>query len=326
MSPALCAVVPGPYVTIQDAGRQGWRRFGISNSGAMDLPALIAANTLVGNPVGTPALEFAHVGGTWEILAESCRTAVTGGNFLISVDGVALAPWRSHTLRRGQQLVINGTRDAVWGYLAVAGGFDLKRQLGSCATHVRFGIGGLAGGRLAQGDLLPLLAERAPEGRDHRTAPHYRSNGPIRVVLGPQDDYFTPDTIQAFLAARYRVSHRSDRMGTWLDGPSISHASGYNVVSDGVMPGCIQVPGAGWPVVLMMDCQTIGGYPKLATIITADLARFAQIRPGTTVGFEVIGIAHAQELYHDYRRDLDLIGEAAIRIREQGERPFWLRE
>ena len=168
MKGALHAISPGPFVTIQDAGRRGWRRFGISGAGAMDVPALSIANTLVGNPPGTAALEFAHVGGTWQVATDSCRIAVTGGDFVVSVDGARLACWRSHTLRRGQRIAIGGAPDAVWGYLAVANGFALSPQLGSCATHQRSGLGGIGGGRLAEGDTLPLRSARAPYGRERR--------------------------------------------------------------------------------------------------------------------------------------------------------------
>ena len=147
MTVALRATAPGPYVTMQDAGRRGWRRFGISGCGAMDLPALATANALVGNPLDVAALEFAHVGGTWEVLAESVRIAVTGGSFAVAADGAPLIPWQSHTLRRGQLLSIRGATDAVWGYLAVAQGFDVAPQLGSRSTHLRSGVGG---GRIAE--------------------------------------------------------------------------------------------------------------------------------------------------------------------------------
>ncbi|HTB48076.1 MAG TPA: biotin-dependent carboxyltransferase family protein [Acetobacteraceae bacterium] len=344
MSAALRAVLPGPYVTIQDAGRRGWRRFGVSVSGAMDWPALALANTLVGNPPDTAALEFAHFGGTWEIAAESCRIAVTGGDFALSADGVALAPWRSHTLRQRQLLTLKGSPDAVWGYLAVAGGFDVTRQLGSCATHLRSGLGGFAGCRVAEGDVLPLRAAQAPDGPERRMAAPDREGrpgrearpgpepgpgreaSPVRVVLGPQDDFFTPDTIASFLATPWRVSHRGDRMGTWLEGPPIAHANGYNLLSDGLVPGCIQVPGSGQPVVLLMDCQTIGGFPKLATIITADLPRFTQCRPGSLVRFAAVDVEAAQAVYRDYRAVVDELQQTVEEIAAPPARPFWLRQ
>jgi 5-oxoprolinase (ATP-hydrolysing) subunit C len=325
MSAALRATAPGPYVTIQDAGRRGWRRFGVSISGAMDQPALAAANALVGNPADTAALEFAHVGGTWEIAAESCRIAVTGGGFAVSADGVALAPWQSHTLRRGQLLSIGGAPDAAWGYLAVAQGFDVAPQLGSCATHLRSGLGGLGGHLLAEGDVLSLHAAQAPAGPERRLAAPRRDAGPMRVVLGPQDDFFTPETIDAFLTTSWRLSHRGDRMGTWLEGPQIAHANGYNVLSDGLVPGCIQVPGTGQPVVLLMDCQTIGGFPKLATIITADLPRFVQCRPGSLVSFAVVDVDAAQTLYRAYRTAVADIAQTVQKVAEPPAPPFWLR-
>ena len=325
MSPALKAVAPGPYVTIQDTGRAGWRRFGVSGCGAMDLPSLTAANALVGNTADAAALEFAHVGGAWEVLADSMRIAVAGGDFAIELDGVPLQSWRSHTLRRGQVFLIKGAPDAVWGYLAVAQGFDVAPQLGSRATHLRSRLGGLDGARIAEGDVLPLCASHAPPSNDRQLQPHAYGPEPIRVVLGPQDDYFPPDAIATFLAATYRVSHRSDRMGTWLDGPAIAHAGDYNVVSDGLVPGCVQIPGAGTPVVLMMDCQTIGGYPKLATIITADLPRFAQRRAGSAVCFALVEIDMAQLLYREYRAGLAAIGQSVQEVPGRTSLPFWLR-
>ncbi len=168
-------------------------------------------------------------------------------------------------------LHIKGASDAVWGYLAVAHGFDLTPQLGSCATHLRSGLGT---GRFVEGDTLPLRAASVPVARERQLVPHARATDPIRVVLGPQDDYFLPQELAAFFASTYRMTHRSDRMGAWLDGPVVEHSGGFNVVSDGLVPGCIQIPGSGMPVVLLMDCQTIGGYPKVATIVSADLPRF----------------------------------------------------
>ena len=324
MRGALYAIAPGPLVTIQDAGRRGWRRFGVSGAGPMDAPALAAANSLVGNPPGTAAVEFAHVGGSWQIATESCRVAVTGGDFAVSADGARLACWQSHILRRGQRIDIGGAPDAVWGYLAVANGFALSPQLGSCATHQRSGLGGIGGRRLAEGDMLPLRSPRVTYRRERRVDAIHREPGPIRVVLGPQDDFFARDAVAGFLSASYRVTHRGDRMGVWLDGPAIRHAAGYNVLSDGVVPGCIQVPGVGQPLVLLMDCQTIGGYPKLATIITADLSRFAQMKAGTTVTFLAIDVDEAQRLYGEYRAWLDDVAQKMVETAALPTRPFWL--
>jgi allophanate hydrolase len=170
MSPVLLAVAPGPYITLQDAGRRGWRRFGVSGAGAMDLISHHFANALVGNPSSTVALEFAHVGGVWEVVAESCRIAVTGGNFLVKADGIVLPCWQSCLLRCGQRFAIEGASDAVWGYLAVAGGFSVAPRLGSCATHLRSGLGGIDGRRVNAGDALPLNTMRAPAKPEYRIA------------------------------------------------------------------------------------------------------------------------------------------------------------
>ena len=323
MTGFLRAIAPAaPFATIQDAGRHGWKRFGVSGSGAMDLPALFVANTLVGNRPDTATLEFAHVGGAWDVEADSCRIAVTGGAFSVAVNGTALGCYESHTVTRGQRIEIGGARDAVWGYLAVAHGFDMPAQLGSRATHLRSGLGGFNGRRLAEGDELPLRAERAPEGRERRAPLPRCAPKPFRIVLGPQDDFFTPEAIENFLSSDFRVTHQGDRMGYWLAGPPLAHAKGYNLISDGLVPGCVQVPGVGQPLVLLMDCQTIGGYPKIATIITADLARFVQCRPGSMVAFESVDIQKAQRLYREFRSSLDTIGMVVQEIVEPPRQAF----
>jgi biotin-dependent carboxylase-like uncharacterized protein len=203
---------------------------------------------------------------------------------------------QSATVRQGEVVQSGGSADAVWGYLAIAGGIALPGQLGSLSTHVRSGLGGLRGRAIRPGDVLPLAAGQAPAGQENALAAAEPSPGPLRVVLGPQDDYFTAEAIEAFLGCEFTVSLRFDRLGYRLAGPVLNHAKGFNIVSDGVVPGCVQVPGDGQPIVLMRDCQPPGGYPKIATVITADLGRLAQSRPGTAVRFRQVGIAEAQLL------------------------------
>jgi biotin-dependent carboxylase-like uncharacterized protein len=321
MTQALVAVSPGPYVTIQDTGRRGWRRFGIATAGAMDIASLIFANSLVGNPADSAGLEFAHVGGEWEVAATSCRIAVTGGDFTLSVDGQKLPNWQSHSLRRGQRFIIGGAPDAVWGYIGIAGSFDIPPRFGSLATHLRSRLGGLEGGLIKPGDSLPLAAAVAPAALERRVFPRGRPIWPFRIVLGPQQDYFDPASIETFLRTTYKVTHRADRMGTWLDGPRIPHARGFNVVSDGIVPGCIQIPGAGVPVVLLKDCQTHGGYPKLATVITADLSRFAQLKPGTPLRFACIGVEAAQAIAVKYHARLAGIEHWVEDVAEEARPP-----
>ena len=208
------------------------------------------------------------------------------------------------TLRRGDLLEIGGAADAVWGYLAMAGGIDLPGQLGSLSTHVRSGIGGLGGRAIRAGDEVPLAIDRAPRGHEAALAPVGAEPGPIRVVLGPQDDFFTPEAIEAFLEEAFTVTFQFDRLGYRLTGPVLEHAKGFNIISDGVVAGCIQVPGDGQPIVLMRDCQSPGGYPKIATVITADLGRLAQHRPGTEVRFRQVAVTEAQLLRRRMVADL----------------------
>lgn len=308
MIQSLLAITPGPYVMLQDRGRPGLRRLGVSGSGAMDRASFHLANYLVGNAPDEPSLEFAHAGGLYEVAADTCRIAITGGNFALSCDGIPLAPWRSHTLPRGRRFQIGGTQDAVWGYLAIAGGFATAPQLGSSATHLRSGLGGMGGRCVAPGDSLPLRTNTALPGPERRVTPPPRQDGPMRVIPGPQQDFFTPDAVETFYDGTYRITHKADRMGVWLDGPAIRHAAGFNIVSDGVVPGCIQIPGIGQPLVLLMDCQTIGGYPKLATLITADLTRFGQTRPSAQVRFAPIGIEAAQLAYAEHQARIEGLG------------------
>ncbi len=300
MPPALLAVAPAPFVTLQDSGRQGWQRFGVSRSGAMDVEALAAANALVGNPPDMAALEFAQAGGVFRLAATSCRIAVAGGRFTCFVDDVPIPALTTTTMIRGQVLRIGGAPDAVWGYVAVAQGFAPAAQLGSHSTHARSGIGGFAGRALREGDVLPLASDWVRAEPERMLPSPAAMTGPLRVVLGPQLDFFTADAVAIFLSAEYRTTHQMDRLGYRLGGPTLEHAKGYNIISDGLVPGCIQVPGSGAPIVLLRDAQPPGGYPKIATLITADLGRLTQMRPGTALRFEAVEIDRAHALRHDF--------------------------
>jgi 5-oxoprolinase (ATP-hydrolysing) subunit C len=290
----LRAVAPTPFVTLQDSGRSGWRRFGVSGSGAMDPDQLAIANVLVGNPPRQAALEFAFAGGVWEVAAGRCRIAVTGGRFAVTIDGMPLPAFASATVRRGQQIDIGAAPDAVWGYLAVAGGFALRGELGSLSTHARSAIGGFGGRALRAGDELALAADRVTGRVERCIAPPAPAEGPISLVLGPQHDRFTEAAVDTLLGADFRIGRYSDRMAYRLEGPALAHRDGHDIVSDGTVPGSIQVPGNGTPLVLMRDCQTTGGYPKIATVVTADLSRLAQLRPGACLRFRALTVEEAQ--------------------------------
>ncbi len=309
MPALLRAIAPAPFVTVQDNGRRGWRRFGLSPSGAMDRMSLAVANALVGNRPTEAALEFAHAAGEWQVDAASCRIAVGGGSFAITVDGVPHIAFNSITLTRGQRLRIGGAADAIWGYLAIAGGLDIPLQFGSRSTHLRTGIGGWAGRAIQPGDALPLRVDQATDEPERAIAPPAQLNAPYRVVVGPQDDYFTESSVAAFLAATYRTTHQMDRMAYRLDGPMLTHEKGYNIITDGVVPGCIQVPGSGVPIVLMRDAPTVGGYPKIAVVIEADVGRLAQQRPGTDLLFQAINPPEAQAVRQRFLARMQIVAE-----------------
>lgn len=292
--PALRALETLPMATVQDAGRTGWMRWGVSGAGAMDLESLSAANALVGNENGEAAVEFALAGGTWQVEAHSCRMAVTGGRFTVAVDDEVQPTYTSLTLRRGQILRISAAPDAIWGYIAVAGGFDLPEALGSRSTLLRAGIGGFHGRALTGGDRLMLRTDAVGHARTRVLPQPERGRALLRVVLGPQDDHFEPDSLRAFSTSDWAISNRMDRMGYHLNGPILRHsAKGANIVSDGIVAGSLQVPASGQPIALMMDRQPTGGYPKIATVLTADLGRLAQCRPGEIVRFLPVTVGEA---------------------------------
>ena len=290
----------GPGVTIQDGGRHGYLRYGVTVAGPMDPLAHALANRALGNAPGATAIEVSLGGIAVSAEDGPLAIAVAGGAFQVSLDGQALPAACVIRLGPGASLKVRPGPAGVWCYLAVAGGIDLPPVLGSAATHLRTGIGGLSGRMLQAADRLPLGAAAGgasavaeiPAGEI--VAPLLdRPPDLIRVLLGPQQDYFAEDQIAAFLAGPWRVSERGDRMACFLEGPTLHHRLGFNIPSDGVAMGAIQVPGEGQPIVLMADRQSTGGYPKIATVIGVDLGRLAQARPGTVFSFQAVSHAEA---------------------------------
>ncbi|EWY42746.1 urea amidolyase [Skermanella stibiiresistens SB22] len=316
----LIVIQPGPQATLQDLGRVGWQRFGVAAAGAMDVPSLRAANLLVGNPPGAATIEFTLSGGDYAVEGGTLRLAIAGGSFPLTLDDEPVPPWRGFDLAPGQRLRIGAAPDALRGYLAVSGGFAIRPQLGSLSTHIRSGLGGLDGAALRAGARLPLVTDAPPAGPplalDPAALPPRR--GVLRVVLGPQDDHFTQAGIETFLSGAYAVTGDADRMGYRLSGPEIEHTGDFNIISDGIAAGSVQVPGTRQPIVLLSDRQPTGGYPKIATIITPDLASLGQARPGDRVRFAAVNAVEAVRIRRDWNAALDGLGRA-LRPADSGD-------
>ncbi|MBK1835882.1 biotin-dependent carboxyltransferase family protein [Azospirillum sp. YIM B02556] len=301
MTPALTVVRLGLFATIQDLGRFGFQELGMPVAGALDPLALRLANALVGNPQGMAGLEIALLGPALRVDAPSVRIAAVGPiTMTLERAGEApqpLAPHRSHTLQRGDILRLGAVDGASVACLAVAGGFDLAPVMGSLSSYVRAGIGPLGGRPLAQGDRLPLARDGAPDGPDVELPqpPDYGA-GPLRVVPGPQEDRFTEAALATFLSAAFRVGSQADRMGLRLEGPALEHRGSADIPSDGLVTGSIQVPGNGQPILLLNDHQTAGGYAKIATVISADLARAGRLRPGDALSFRAVTVEEAEAI------------------------------
>jgi biotin-dependent carboxylase-like uncharacterized protein len=292
----------GPASSVQDGGRPGSQRYGLVPSGAMDRLALAGANVLVGNPPFTAAIEIGPFGASFIARGGAVRVALSGAARDADIAKRPVAFDTSMTLAEGESLTLGFARGGSFSYLAIEGGVQGEPMFGSLAVNARAGLGSPYPRALQAGDELQVAdASGAAERRIDLPAV---ADGPIRVVLGPQDDEFSDDMKKLFLDGEWRISATSDRMGYRLEGPVIKHLHGHNIVSDGTVNGSIQVPGNGSPIVLMRDRGTSGGYPKIATVISADFGRFAQIPAGRGFRFKAIGMTEAQEALRNFVKEI----------------------
>jgi biotin-dependent carboxylase-like uncharacterized protein len=282
----------GPASSVQDGGRFGAQRYGLTPSGAMDRLGLAAANCLVGHARFAPALEIGPYGAAFKALGGPVRVAMSGATRGAEIAGRTVAWDTSVTIADGETLKLGMAQKGSFSYLAIRGGFRGEPMFGSFSVNARVGLGSPYPRPLQAGDELEVAsASSGPERRINLPA---GPGGPIRLALGPQDDEFSEEALHLFLDSEWKISATSDRMGYRLEGPVIKHLHGHNIVSDGTVNGSIQVPGNGQPIVLMSDRGTSGGYPKIATVITADFGRFAQIPAGTDFRFKAISMEEAQ--------------------------------
>lgn len=281
----------GPASSVQDRGRPGVQRYGLVPSGAMDRLSLAAANTLLGNKPFAGCIEIGPFTASFTAHDGAVRVALAGATRSADIAGRSVAMESSMTIGDGETLTLGFARGGAFSYLAIEGGIDGEETFGSVAVNQRAGLGSPYPRPLQAGDELPA---RTASGAAERRIELPAAAGPIRVVLGPQDDEFSDEAKALFLDSDWRVSATSDRMGYRLEGPVIQHLHGHNIVSDGTVSGSIQVPGNGAPIVLMADRNTTGGYPKIATVISADFGRLAQTPAGTAFRFKAVSVAEAQ--------------------------------
>ncbi len=284
-------VTPPPFMTVQDLGRPGHRADGVPASGAMDPELLTLANLLAGNVAGASGLEWALGAGVLRFHAEA---AVAAAGVVVAINGLELPEWTAAPVNPGDEVTLSLPAGR-FGWLAVAGGIAVPEVIGSRSTYLPGKFGGLEGRRLRPGDRLPLGSPVAvldvPRTLPDDLLP--RDAGPIRLVPGPQAGLFEDEAWSALLSGRYTIAPASDRMGYRLNGPALSHAAGWALPSEPVCPGAVQVPAGGAPIILMADGPTVGGYPKIAAVISADLGRFSRQSPGSRPHFALVTFEEA---------------------------------
>lgn len=310
---------PGPLSTVQDAGRFGYMSTGFSPSGAMDTYSMKIANILVGNRPEEGVIEMTMMG----------MTVTFDADAVIALTGADMQPYRNDEedplplytatqVHKGDVIKMGAAVSGMRGYLAVAGGFDLPFVMGSLSTNLKCGLGGYQGRKLKAGDVLPLR-ETLDLGLigARQTAPEndYPKSLTVRVVLGPQEDYFTNQGIETFLGSWYTVSGQSDRMGVRLEGSKIENKNGVDIISDGIATGAVQIPASGTPIIMMADRQTTGGYAKIATVISADLKRMAQASPGTKIHFVAVSQKDAVKLKKEEENRLRDLAYRCLSVR-----------
>ena len=318
--PVLRVEAPGLLTTVQDIGRAGYQQEGMTPAGAMDPFALQVANLLTGSERSAAALEITLLGPVLMFLSGTV-IALCGADLSARLDDVSIPLWKSCPVFAGQTLRFGKRKSGTRVYLALAGGLDVPLVMGSRATFLRGGIGGLAGRPLQAGDILESdeTSVSGYGGKSLRSADiaFYSDSAVAHVVLGPQDHTFSEGVRSTFLTTQYTVTPQSDRMGFRLAGNPLRYQSGFNadLLSEAVPFGAIQVPPDGLPIILMADRQTTGGYPKIATVISADIPRIAQLAPGDTLSFQTITIGEAQDLCIAQERQLR-VWEQSTRIRK----------
>ncbi len=305
---------PGFLTSIQDAGRSGVAHMGVARGGAGDAIAMRLGNLLVGNDQSAAVIEMTLVGGTFES-EEDAVIAITGGDFELALDGTAIPSWTSLEIRPGQKLTVGPARSGARCYLCIRGGVDVPRVFGSASTHLSGRFGGLGGRQLVRGQVIPLqhVEEPATDSTMNRVKTSVLSRlmhePSVRVTAGPQEEDFGGEALAILTSSTYKVREDSNRLGLRLQGPPLRGRTIFDMLTEGVPIGAIQVPPDGQPIILFVDQPTAGGYPKIANVISADIYRLGQLRPRDQVHFESVSFDRALELLHELEA---LIGRHAL--------------
>jgi len=297
---------PGLFTTVQDLGRDGYLRYGIPVSGAMDKFSFIAANSLVANNQNDACLEITLIGPDLEVLTKT-QIAITGGGVSPKVNDQSVPVWQTLDIQKDDIVSFERTASGCRAYLSVRGGIDVPLALGSRSTYVRGGFGGKNGRQLKIGDIIegfdaqPLNVKYSiPD----NLVPQFTDEFTAHIILGPQADMFTEKGIDTFLTSPYKVTTEADRMGYRLEGPTVEHKEKADIISDALLPGAVQVPKNGKPIIIMRDAQTTGGYAKIAVVITPDLAVLGQAKPNDVIEFTKITMQQASEKLQKYNEEL----------------------
>ena len=301
---------PGINTTFQDQGRFHLQHFGVAPSGCMDYKSFLIANKLVSNENKEGALEFAYQGPLLKLTKGKTKFAITG-NVLFQIiksnnEKINGACNKSYDLNEGDQLDILATKESVYGYFAVEGGFDVDSFCDSVSTLSRAGIGPNEGRKIDNRDKVFFKKNREVKNNYVLNITSKKGNI-VRVLQGPQFNYFSKDSQKEFFSKDYKITNLTDRMGMRLEGAVIKNIVNTNIRSEGITKGAIQVPADGQPIILLTDHPTIGGYPKIANVISADYDLLIQKMPGEKISFKRVELQEAEKLYKDYHNNISKI-------------------
>jgi len=309
-------IKPGFFTTVQDLGRYGFLKYGVPISGAMDEFSLKLANMLVGNNLSGACLEITVLGPELEVLHDA-QIAVAGGDILVRVNGQGAPMWQTVSVKRGDVLSLGKVHAVCRAYLAVRGGIDVPPVLGSWSTYVRCEMGGIHGRQLKVDDVIEGFDTAQPLdfclSVQEDFVPRFSSEVNVSVVLGPQLESFTKKGVETFLSSPYAVTIEADRMGYRLEGPVIERGEQVATISEAILPGSVQVPPNGKPIMTMKDAQTTGGYPKIAIVISSDLPILGQLKPNDWIRFQEIPLAEAHRRLCEYNEKIRVVESKLLR-------------